>query len=340
MSKTLTRERRFMAQAPDKAGLATDAQFHAWRAHAVPDFWIALKRVGRSGLVRGVHARRTVLVLMVVGACLAGWLAVTQNGQARVTTSYGFTGKPETYVVPSGVCWLRIEAIGAAGGEQATAGTPGAGAWAIATLDVTPGEALFVYVGGQGGAADGSTPGAGGWNGGGAGGSAEKAGAGGGGASDVRRGGRTLADRVLIAAGGAGSAGGGIRGPMGMVGGDAGDLTGEDGLAVLGSVNPAAGGGGGSQTAGGRPAADATGGRFGVGGNGASGGLSGGGGGGGGLYGGGGGGAANSPLGGGEGGGGSGYGPPGTRSRTGVWGGYGNGRVAISFYPGADDCAT
>ena len=291
--------------------------------------------------------RRPVFLFATAGVGLAGWLIAADQGPARITTAYGFTGKPQTYTVPSDVCRVRIEAIGAAGGEQGSAGTPGAGAWAISTLEVRPGETLLVYVGGQGGEAVGSLPGAGGWNGGGTGGRGRKAGAGGGGATDVRKTGAGLVDRVVVAGGGAGSAGGGIRGPVGMVGGDAGDLAGEDGIAALDSVNPATGGGGGGQAAGGDPGrnapglpAPATAGLLGVGGNGAAGGYSGGGGGGGGLYGGGGGGSTNSPLGGGECGGGSGYGPPGTSFRTGVWGGFGEGRLRISYEPGSDSCRT
>ncbi len=113
-------------------------------------------------------------------------------------------------------------------------GTPGAGAQATAEFSVTPGEILRVRVGGWGGEAVGSTPGAGGWNGGGAGGEAldrrGKAGSGGGGATDVRRGGDGLEHRIIVAAGGSGGAGGAIGGPIGTGGGNGGDLIGHEGL--------------------------------------------------------------------------------------------------------------
>ena len=57
-----------------------------------------------------------------------------------------------SYVVPADVCRIRIEAIGASGGESGTAGTPGAGARATSSFAVRPGETLFVRVGGMGGA--------------------------------------------------------------------------------------------------------------------------------------------------------------------------------------------
>jgi len=297
--------------------------------------------------------RKPLLLFASPCVVLAGWLLSAQLGTPSTTTVYDFTGTPQTYVVPPAICRLRIEAIGAAGGSQGTAGTPGPGARAISTLAVTPGETLLVYVGGQGGEAVGPTPGVGGWNGGGAGGDASdghgggagRAGSGGGGATDIRQGGASLEDRVLVAGGGSGGAGHGVGGPIGTAGGDGGELAGQDGSAALGSVNPATGGNGGSQIMGGTPGTNAsylpiaaTAGSLGAGGNGGAGGLYGGGGGGGGLYGGGGGGSTNSPLGGGQGGGGSGYGPSNTMFQTGVWGSYGSGRAIISYDLDTDGC--
>ena len=151
-----------------------------------------------------------------------------------MNTEFEFTGSPQDYVVPPDVCRVRIEVVGAAGGRDGTAGAPGAGAQATAEFRVTPGETLRVRVGGWGGEAVGSTPGAGGWNGGGAGGEAldrdGKAGSGGGGATDVRRGGDGLAHRIIVGAGGSGGAGDAIGGATGTGGGDGGDLNGERGL--------------------------------------------------------------------------------------------------------------
>jgi hypothetical protein len=276
---------------------------------------------------------------LAIGAILAAAsFSLLSDASPRATTRFEFTGLPQDYVVPPGVCLVRIEVVGAAGGAGATSGTPGAGARAIASLGVTPGETLRVRVGGRGGAAVGPTPGAAGWNGGGAGGAAHdsggKAGSGGGGATDVRQTGDDLEDRIIVGAGGAGGAGRGIGGPIRSGGGNGGDPTGQEGLAVLGSVNPATGGQGGTQAAGGDPgrnAADlsitATAGSRGFGGQGAAGAASGGGGGGGGLYGGGGGGS--STFSGGHGGGGSGFGPASVAFRAGAGSGFG--RATISY---------
>ena len=298
--------------------------------------------------MRQWNVRWSYLVVATIAVASPTWLLAGTS--SRVATELEFTGVPQDYVVPADICRIRVEVVGAAGGPGGTAGTPGAGAEAIATLGVTPGETLRIRVGGWGGEAVGSTPGAGGWNGGGAGGKAldradrpsGKAGSGGGGATDVRQGGDGLADRIIVAAGGSGGAGGAIGGPIGTGGGDGGDLTGHDGFAVVGSANPATGGRGGTQTTGGSPGRNApalsvtaTAGSLGVGGDGAAGEASGGGGGGGGLYGGGGGGSSSS-FSGGHGGGGSGSGPADTVFRTGAGGGFG--RAKITYDPNRDTC--
>ena len=253
------------------------------------------------------NVRASSLLITAIVVAVPAWLLTRPS--SRSVSSFEFTRLPEDYVVPADVCRVRIEVVGAAGGLGGTSGTPGAGARAIADFAVTPGETLRVRVGGWGGQAEASTPGAGGWNGGGTGGAAldrrdgteGKAGSGGGGATDVRRGGDGLEHRIIVGAGGSGGAGGAIGGPIGTGGGHGDGLIGLEGHAVLGVANAATGGKGGTQTGGGaagRNAPDlsmtATPGALGVGGNGAAGDASGGGGGGGGLYGGGGGGSSAS----------------------------------------------
>jgi hypothetical protein len=274
-----------------------------------------------------------------------------------VTSAFAFTGTPEHYVVPPGVCRIRIEAAGASGGPAGTAGTPGLGTRVTASFAVVPGDTLVISIGGSGEAADGAVRGRGGWNGGGngghafagAGGRPGKAGSGGGGATDVRRDGHDPKLRFLVAPGGAGGGGGGIGGLPGTGGGGGGAPNGRDGFAPFGSANPATGGRGGTAEAGGgagqnAPEADVTAGAgtLGSGGDGASGGVNGGGGGGGGFYGGGGGGAefewTNPRLGAAHGGGGSAFGPPGTSYRAGDWGNLGDGWAKIRYDADSDTC--
>lgn len=164
---------------------------------------------------------------------------VTPDGSAR---EFEFTGAPETFVVPECVSRLTVELWGAQGGgsrccdglEQADGGL---GAYVRAELEVEPGEALQIRVGGRGG-----LEGAAGYNGGGLGGAFA---GGGGGASDVRQGGGTLEDRIFVAAGG----GGGQCGcPDHGAGGPGGLAIGGPGVALLPEWQAA---GGGTQSHGG-----------------------------------------------------------------------------------------
>ncbi len=109
----------------------------------------------------------------------------------------------QDFVVPAGVCAVHVVALGAAGGNGRGDPSDGrAGGTAAATIPVTPGETLHVFVGGKGGdfvppgMGHGFFGGVGGLNGGGDAGNAdqtgispENPGGGGGGASDVRQGG-------------------------------------------------------------------------------------------------------------------------------------------------------
>lgn len=167
--------------------------------------------------------------------------------------TFEYTGAAQTFVVTCATS-IVVEALGAAGGEGTLqAGGPAAGGLggrALATIPVTPGETLNVFVGGQGKSIDmNPSPGAGtgGFNGGGdvfdfatPPGQSEGVSGSGGGASDVRRG-LTLADRLIVAGGGGG---GGYYG----IGGAGGGLVGADGNSSEASM-PA--GKGGTQAAGG-----------------------------------------------------------------------------------------
>jgi hypothetical protein len=243
--------------------------------------------------------------------------------------SFAYTGAQQSFVVPPGVTQVTIVANGAQGGSGGApfGGIPGAGQAAgsiTATIAVTPGETLPVFVGGVGASAAGSTPspygGPGGFNGGGAGGNGDSGGGGGGGgSSDVRQGGADLGHRVVVAGGGGGGGGptSSETAQSGGDGGSGGGTTGGTGGAGAGLEGSTGGGFGGSQSGGGAVGdgggSGASGGQTGTGGSGGSGAGTdngGGGGGGGGYYGGGGGGGLSNPyghFGGGGGGGGSSY---------------------------------
>lgn len=219
---------------------------------------------------------------------------VGKDAQGRTTYTFSYTGAVEPWTVPSGVTRIKIEAFGAQGNSLGTAG--GRGAKVTATISVTPGEVLYMYVGGING-----------WNGGGAGGYS-KSGFNGGGATDIRRGGTGLNNRIIVAGGGGGAAYDYHN--LSVSRGGAGGQVGSDGEGGSWSTSrgrgatQSSGGSGGIGYDGG---GDGGSGALGIGGSGGYG-YSGGGGGGGGYYGGGGGGGHDDPSRrGGGGGGGSSY---------------------------------
>ncbi|MBA4373980.1 MAG: hypothetical protein C0402_14110 [Thermodesulfovibrio sp.] len=246
------------------------------------------------------------IALFTLIFCLSGIALIAESARAD-TTTFNYTGSEQTYSVPPGVCQVTVDAYGGQGGSGggvtgSIAG--GLGGSTTATIDVTPGEMLYIYVGGSGGngLAGSLIGGTEGFGGGGPGGSynlsscAPNGSGGGGGASDVRRGGNGLGHRVIVAAGGGGGGGGAQYGGGsggGVVGIGGGGSGGGGGTNSSGGIGGTPGGAGGSGSSG----------SIGIGGTGGVGTCSIGGGGGGGLYGGGG-GAGSSGSGNGSGGGG------------------------------------
>ncbi len=221
---------------------------------------------------------------------------------------FTYTGASQSWQVPTGITSIDVELLGGQGGG--TFG--GLGARVRATLPVTAGETLQIYVGGAGSTSAG-------FNGGGTGGTNGRGGAG---ASDIRQGGSALTNRVATAAGGGGSKDGDPG--SAQYGGSGGVTTGEAG----GGNTCGSGGGGATQSAGGAAAGSgATAGSLGTGGTAT--GFAGGGGGG--FYGGGG-GSPSCNTGGGAGSSNT------TAGATGVqmWQGWnlGNGKVTISWPAG------
>ena len=100
--------------------------------------------------------------------------SLMQQVHAASRERFKYTGKEQTFTVPAGVTSVKIVAAGASG----PSGTyyygsyhGGNGGMVTATIPVTPGETLAVFVGGEGGTAKYGTNGTGGFNGGGSGGS-------------------------------------------------------------------------------------------------------------------------------------------------------------------------
>jgi hypothetical protein len=234
-----------------------------------------------------------------IALVVLGGFAWAASPARAVTEGFEYTGGEQTFEVPSGVHFLHLRLIGGSGGEGSSGG--GAAAAVTGVLEVTPGQLLYVEVGGTG--EDSGAGSEGGFNGGANGGGGA---GGGGGASDIRlqprAAGLAIDTRGAVAAGGGGGAGdgenaGGAGGAAGSGGG-----TSEGGNEGGGAGTESTGGGGGfGCSAGGTSGERGSGGAGGPGfstnsGGGGGGGLFGGGGGGGGCGAGGGGGGGGSSL--------------------------------------------
>lgn len=193
-------------------------------------------RVGRPS--------RVVAAVIALGMTVAASIAVVAPAYAATTDptctqtasqvlcsqTFTFTGAEQEYVVPAGITSMSTQVVGAAGGTRTGNNRPaGRGAVVTGQFAVTPGETLFVEVGGTGTAwTAGGVPAPGGFNGGGTAPTYfqpdwfDLGGAGGGGASDVRRlssaAAGSLESRLIVAGGGGGGAlegGGGDAGSPG-----------------------------------------------------------------------------------------------------------------------------
>lgn len=180
---------------------------------------------------------KTQKILLVGLACIFSGLMLN----AQTTVIYSYTGAVQTFVVPACVTSIIVDASGGKGGNNGgVAG--GMGGRVQATIPVTPGETLNVYVGELG--INTSTNSPAGYNGGGGVYSYVSAGTAGtgGGASDIRRSPYTSANRLVVAGGGGG-------GGYTNIGGHGGGLIGQDGVPY--PTFPNSGGKGGSQVIGG-----------------------------------------------------------------------------------------
>lgn len=162
-------------------------------------------------------------------AALAVGVGSASSASAE-TATFTYTGAEQRFVVPPGITSLSVSATGS-GGNDVGSNSGGRAAVATATIAVTPGQALFVEVGGPAASGHGFGGGA----------------TGGGGASDLRTLSMTPSNKKispgsrLIVAGG----GGGAAARSGAVGGDAGQAGGAAPMLL------ACAGRGGSQLSGG-----------------------------------------------------------------------------------------
>jgi hypothetical protein len=225
--------------------------------------------VGGLNANRRAPRRAAAVAAVAAVACVVGGVSSSDAAPpfgchelgGTVTCQYSYKAIEQFLVIPAGVTTVHVEATGAAGGAGqvqggSTAATGGAAGTVSGDLAVTDDEALFIEVGGPGGAGTSGSGGTAGFNGGGAGGSFH-GGGGGGGATDVRTtqcssscptDATSLASRVLVAGGGGGGSGNGFLGS-----GDGGNFgsPGADGFFASAATGGGHGGGAGTAGAGG-----------------------------------------------------------------------------------------
>ena len=133
-----------------------------------------------------VAARYTDMNSACQTLCLSDFSSeVSDTTRFSATNTFDFTETIQSYTVPAGVSQIQVDMQGGQGGSRTALG--GLGGRLQALIDVTPGETLFVFVGGGGGdnhPAKYQDPIIGGWNGGGSG-----TGTGGGGGGEGAHGG-------------------------------------------------------------------------------------------------------------------------------------------------------
>jgi hypothetical protein len=139
-------------------------------------------------------------------AVLAILFAVVAAPASAATSRFRYTGSEQIFVVPAEVRSLHVSATGGAGGPGSQSHDGGLGAYVTTDIAVTPGETLYIEVGGAG--LTGGPPAFGGGGAGGADTLGGQLGGAGGGASDIRRLPRSApgsdATRIVVAGGGGG----------------------------------------------------------------------------------------------------------------------------------------
>jgi hypothetical protein len=144
--------------------------------------------------VQIIVAAAVALVAGCAGALPSNTPTMTLGAVGTGSKTFRYEGKKQSFIVPSGVTQINVAASGA-GSPSGDKYRGGKGGLLKATIAVTPGEKLGIFVGGAGVASTGGSGGSGGFN--------------GGGASDVRQGGNELKNRVIVAGGGGGAGGSG-----------------------------------------------------------------------------------------------------------------------------------
>ena len=97
--------------------------------------------------------KRIYILALVFCSIILNAQSVFQNlavkkPQLPTTYSYKYTGALQKFIVPNRVTSIQVNAIGAKGGTGGSGQPGGAGANITSTINVTPGQVVYVVVGG------------------------------------------------------------------------------------------------------------------------------------------------------------------------------------------------
>ncbi len=124
------------------------------------------------------------------------YVEATNNLNPFASVTFNYTGGQQSWTVPAGVFSITVDMEGAEGSRNTNYNNRGGfGGKAVATVAVTPGQTIYIYVGGW----PGNSQSSGGYNGGGNQFYSTSYACSGGGATDIRIGGTGTNNRVLVA---------------------------------------------------------------------------------------------------------------------------------------------
>ena len=90
-----------------------------------------------------------LLILSISGQAQKVFPALALQKPVGINTqTFSYTGFLQPFIVPNRVTSIQVNAIGAKGGTGARGQVGGAGANITTTLNVTPGQILYIVVGG------------------------------------------------------------------------------------------------------------------------------------------------------------------------------------------------
>ncbi len=78
---------------------------------------------------------------------------IADGGEEEIVETYSYKGYEESLVIPAGVESVKLEVWGAQGGKAGIA-IGGKGGYSVGTMSVTPGQTLYINVGGKGNGSD------------------------------------------------------------------------------------------------------------------------------------------------------------------------------------------